>query len=150
MNIFENYLSIINKIILGNQDILKLKNIKNLNNVNLEVPPEHFNFDLSTNVCLILSKDNQINPKDLANNLKNLLLKEIKDFENIEIAGPGFLNIKLSKNGLVTNINEIFKNKDSMEQKILIKNIISSLYPLILQGPCMSVIVEERFWRCFV
>ena len=28
MNIFENYLSIINKIILDNQDILKLKNIK--------------------------------------------------------------------------------------------------------------------------
>ncbi len=117
MNIFENYLSIINKIILDNQDVLKLKNIKNLNNVNLEVPPEHFNFDLSTNVCLILSKENQINPKDLANNLKNLLLKEIKDFENIEIAGPGFLNIKLSKNGLVTNINEIFKNKDSYGAK---------------------------------
>ena len=57
MNIFENYLSIINKIILDNQDVLKLKNIKDLNNVNLEVPPEHFNFDLSTNVCLILSKE---------------------------------------------------------------------------------------------
>ena len=45
------------------------------------------------------------------------MLKEINNFENIEIAGPGFLNIKLSKNGLVTNINEIFKNKDSYGAK---------------------------------
>ena len=42
MNIFENYLSKINKIILDNKKILKLKILENLNNVNLEVPPESF------------------------------------------------------------------------------------------------------------
>ena len=48
MNIFEKYLSKINKIILSNKDVLKLTNIENLKNVNLEVPPDHFNFDFST------------------------------------------------------------------------------------------------------
>ena len=58
MNIFENYLTKINKIILENRDLLNLKNIESLNNVNLVVPPEHFNCDLSTNICLVLAKAN--------------------------------------------------------------------------------------------
>tara|TARA_B100000963_G_scaffold308701_1_gene284276 strand:+ start:7968 stop:9692 length:1725 start_codon:yes stop_codon:yes gene_type:complete len=117
MNIFEYYLSKINKIILKNKDLLNLENLQNLKNVNLEVPPEHFNFDLSTNISLVLSKVNNINPNQLANNIKKLLLENINHFEKIEIAGPGFLNINLSKEGLILNINDIFKNKDSYGSK---------------------------------
>ncbi len=112
MNIFENYLSKINRIILDNIDTLELNNVEDLNNANLEVPPEHFDYDLSSNISLILSKTNKINPKALANKIKNLLLKAIHHFEKIEVAGPGFLNIKLSKEGLAYNINEILKNKN--------------------------------------
>ncbi len=56
MNIFENYLKKINKIILENKVFLNLENIESLTNVNLESPPEPFNYDLSTNVCLVLAK----------------------------------------------------------------------------------------------
>ena len=38
MNIFENYLSKINKIILDNKKILKLAILEDLDKVNLEVP----------------------------------------------------------------------------------------------------------------
>ncbi len=117
MNIFENYLSKINNLILQNKDILKLKNFDNLHNINLEVPPEHFNFDLSSNISLILAKSNNLNPKNLALDLKNLLLNKIDHFENIEIAGPGFLNIKLSKKGMILNINEILANKENYGAK---------------------------------
>ncbi len=112
MNIFENYLSKINKIILDNIDTLELNNVKDLNNANLEVPPGHFDYDLSSNISLILSKTNKTNPNNLANKIKNLLLKKINHFEKIEVAGPGFLNIKLSKEGLAHNINEILKNEN--------------------------------------
>ena len=117
MNIFEDYLLKINKTVKDNKDILNVKNIENLNNVNLEVPPDHFNFDFSTNISLVLSKNNKINPMDLAKNIKILLIKHIKHFEKIEVAGPGFLNINLSKEGLVTNINYIFDDKDSYGSK---------------------------------
>ena len=110
MNIFEYYLSEINKLILDHQDDLKLIDLDNLRNVNLEVPPEQFNFDLSCNISLILGKSNKQNPKTLASQLKNLLKKKIKNFEIIEIAGPGFLNIKLSKAAIVKNINSILEN----------------------------------------
>ena len=117
MNIFENYLSKINDIILDNKDDLNLNHTDNLKSVNLEVPPDHFNFDLSTNICLVLSKENKIDPNNLAKDIKKLLLENINHFEVIEIAGPGFLNIKLSKEGLASNINEIFQNKETFGSK---------------------------------
>ena len=60
-----------------------------------------------------MSKVNKLNPKNLAENIKDLLLKNISDFETIETAGPGFLNIKLSKKGIISNINNILKDKDN-------------------------------------
>ena len=69
MNIFEYYLSEINKIILTHKEDLKLINLDNLKNINLEVPPEEFNYDLSCNISLVLSKSNKLNPKNLATQL---------------------------------------------------------------------------------
>ena len=56
MNIFEHHLSEIRKIILSEKDSLKLKNVENLKGVNLEIPPEQFNFDLSCNIAMVLGK----------------------------------------------------------------------------------------------
>ena len=110
MNIFEYYLSEINKVILNHKDDLKLSNLDNLSNVSLEVPPEQFNFDLSCNISLVLSKSNKLNPKSFAEQLKNLFESKIKYFEIINIAGPGFLNIKLSKSAMIENINSILES----------------------------------------
>ncbi len=117
MNIFENYLQKINQLIHKNKDQLKLIELKNLQNVNLEVPPEHFNFDLSSNVSMILAKSNNINPRDLASDIRDLLLKNISHFKKIEIAGPGFLNIEFSKEGLVFNIKEILNSNEKYGSK---------------------------------
>ena len=110
MNIFEYYLSKINKLVISHKELLKLKNLDNLRSVNLEVPPEKFNFDLSCNIALVLAKSNKLNPQNLSIELKNLFKKEIKNFDKIEIAGPGFINIKLSKVAIIENINSILKN----------------------------------------
>ena len=83
----------------------------------MEVPPEHFNFDLSTNISLVLAKKNNLDPMDLANKIKDLLLAKIDEFHKIEIARPGFLNIKFSKKGIVKNINNIFQNRESYGSK---------------------------------
>ena len=77
MNIFENYLSKINKVVRDNKDSLDLVNLDNLKNVNLEVPPDHFNFDLSTNISLVLAKNNKLNTSDLAKNIIELFLINI-------------------------------------------------------------------------
>ena len=76
MNIFEYHLKEIQNLILVNKKILKLENIDNLNNVNLEVPPEEFNFDLSCNIAMVLGKSNKLNSKDLAEKIKEMFLKK--------------------------------------------------------------------------
>jgi arginyl-tRNA synthetase len=59
---------------------------------------------------MVLGKANKINPKDLAKKIKEIFLKKISNFSEVEIAGPGFLNIKLSKKALINNINSILEN----------------------------------------
>ena len=113
MNIFEYHLKEIQKLILVKNNILKLEKIENLDKINLEVPPEQYNFDLSCNIAMVLGKSNKLNPKKLAEKLRELFLDQIKSFSNVEVAGPGFLNIKLSKSALKENINYILKNNEN-------------------------------------
>ena len=117
MNIFEEYINKITTLILKNQKLLKLDNLNNFKGIVVESPPVEFNFDLSCNAGLVLGKINKINPKELANKIKDLILKDLKDFEKIEIAGPGFLNLKLTNKFLISNINQILENRKSYGKK---------------------------------
>ena len=118
MNIFEEYLHLIKSLIIDNQKLLKLENLKEFKGVVVEIPPAEFNYDLSCNICLILAKINNIDPKDLAKKIESLMNKSIKDFEKIEVAGPGFLNIKLSNEALINNIKKILENKETYGKKL--------------------------------
>jgi len=117
MNIFEEYINKITALILKNQKLLKLDNLNNFKGIVVESPPVEFNFDLSCNAGLVLGKINKINPKELANKIKDLILKDLKDFEKIEIAGPGFLNLKLTNKSWILNINQILENRKSYGKK---------------------------------
>ena len=119
MNIFQYYLSEIHNLVLNHKDDLKLKYIDALKNISLEVPPEVFNCDLSCNASLILAKPNKLNPKDLAIKLKDLFKDKINHFDSVEIAGPGFLNIKLSNGAIIKNINSILEKNESYGSSIM-------------------------------
>ena len=111
MNIFEHHLLEIKNLTLKKKSILKLDKVGNLDSINLEIPPEKFNFDLSCNIALVLAKENNQDPKILAEKFKKVFLEKISNFSEIEIAGPGFLNINLSNKAIINNINLILKNK---------------------------------------
>ena len=111
MNIFEDYLNKITILIIKNQKLLELNDLNNFKGVTVESPPADFDFDLSCNVSLVLGKINKVNPRDIAEKIKTLILTNLEDFESIEIAGPGFVNLKLTNQSLVKNINNILENK---------------------------------------
>ena len=117
MNIFDNHLSEIQNLVLKNKAIFELKNTDNLKSVNLEIPPDKFNFDLSCNIAMVLGKSNNMNPKILAEKLSEIFLKKIESFSEIQVAGPGFLNIKLSKLALVENIKLILQDNENYGSK---------------------------------
>ena len=112
MNIFENYLKLILKNINHHYKELGINKIESLNGINLEKPPSNFDCDISSNAVLVLAQQNKCNPIKLGNNIKKLLEKNIKDFKDIEIAGPGFLNITLKNEALISIINNILKKNE--------------------------------------
>ena len=67
---------------------------------------------LTTNVCMVTASILKINPKKLAEELKTRLQK-INKFDNVEVAGPGFINISLKRDNFASIIEYINKNKDS-------------------------------------
>jgi arginyl-tRNA synthetase len=122
MNIFKTFLSKIKIIIEENNNTLDLKKLNTFMGVTVENPPPEFNFDLSCNVVLILSKLNKQNPKVLASKIKKLFLEKINEFEEIDIAGPGFLNIRLKNEAVKKIILDITKNKNEYGSTINNKN----------------------------
>ena len=67
---------------------------------------------ITSNVCMVAASILKLNPKNLAEDLKTRLEK-IDKFANVEIAGPGFVNISLNREDFVSTIEFINKNKDS-------------------------------------
>ena len=103
MNIFDKYLEIIYKLIKDESDNGKLILPHKLNSITVEIPPEKFDCDLSTNVAMVLGKINKKPPLILAEQIKKRL-SEVLDINEIKIAKPGFINIKLKNDywGLFT------------------------------------------------
>ncbi len=112
MNLLTNYLEVIKKTVKTNKEINALLLEKNFSNINIEIPPENINFDLSSNIALVLGKRNKINPNEVAIKIKKILSTKIKDFSSVEIAGPGFINIKLSNSSWIKNINLVLKSRN--------------------------------------
>ena len=57
------------------------------------LPPKNHKADISCNAAMILAKVNNSSPIKLAEILKKNLLLNLKEFKDIEIVEPGFLNI---------------------------------------------------------
>jgi len=110
MNIFEQYLDNIKKILL---DLSKKGDLilpENLHGITSEVPPEKFNSDISTNVAMVLSKANKKSPIDLATTLADVIKKKDKLIQEISVIKPGFINIKFKSIFWTNFIEEINKN----------------------------------------
>ena len=67
---------------------------------------------ITSNVCMVAASILKLNPKKLAEDLKTRLEK-IDKFANVEVAGPGFVNISLNREDFVSTIEFINKKKDS-------------------------------------
>ena len=111
MNLFKIYLSEIKKTIKKNRREINFNSEQDLNSIIVETTPEKFDFDFSSNAAMALSKSVKDNPRNIAEKIKNILEKKSKDFSQISIAGPGFLNFKLTNKAWIKIIQDISKIK---------------------------------------
>ena len=92
MNIINYYRDKIKNILL---DEFTLKE-SDLENISFELPKESSLGDLSTNASMVLSGKLKKSPQEIASTIIDLI-KDNPDFEEVQVAGKGFINIYLKK-----------------------------------------------------
>ncbi|GAB5482078.1 MAG: arginine--tRNA ligase [Parasphingorhabdus sp.] len=75
-------------------------------NVTLEPPRDPSHGDLSTNAAMVLSKAAGEKPRDLAEKIVGKL-EALDDVKTAEMAGPGFINLRVSDAVLIAELKEI-------------------------------------------
>ena len=85
--------------------------------VELTRPDEQFG-DFATNVALQLAKQIGKNPREVAEAIKNELTHDV--IAGVDVAGPGFLNIKLTDKALIDAIN-LSPHKTLAGKKVLVE-----------------------------
>ncbi len=82
--------------------------VKSIFNIEVEVeltrPDEKFG-DFSTNVAMKLSKELGKNPKEIAETLVGILSENTELVSEVSIAGPGFINLRLTDNAIFSLTN---------------------------------------------
>src|SRR5690606_15783817 len=97
--------------------------------IELEFPSDPEHGDYSTNVALILAKEAKKNPLDLAREIvEEILQKKPSEIESAEVAGPGFINFRLSREFLKAVLTDIQdsgehygKNEARKEEGIMVE-----------------------------
>jgi len=110
MNIFENYLLKIEKIIKSAQKDNLLELPDNLSGINVDIPPAKFTGDISTNVAMVLSKINKKSPLELAKQIADLIKNSDNNIDEISIEKPGFINLKFKTNFWNVFILDVLNN----------------------------------------
>ena len=113
MNIFDTYLDKIKNLVikLNKKSLIEIP--ESLIGINVDVPPEKFDCDISTNVAMVLSKINRKSPLDLANQLSELIKKDDENIYSVNVANPGFINIKFKESFWNNFLKDIINNYKS-------------------------------------
>jgi arginyl-tRNA synthetase len=94
MNLFAHFGQILDKEIAGLIAAEGLNASADLSKVTIEPPRDPAHGDISTNAAMVLSKALALQPRVLAAKIAERLSKA-DDIDNVEIAGPGFINVRL-------------------------------------------------------
>ena len=150
MNIFDIYLNKIKNLLinLNKDNLIELPDT--LNGINVDIPPSNFDFDISSNVAMVLSKINRKSPITIAKNLVILLKENDKNIENIEILKPGFINIKFKNifwnkfiEEILINYKSYGSNYNETKKKYLIEFVSANPTGPLHVGHCRGAILGD-------
>ena len=150
MNIFDEYLEKIKKILLDNKDKGNLVLPNSLDGITAEAPPLKFNSDISTNAAMVLSKINKITPTDLANKLVEPIKKDDPFIDDISVIKPGFINIKFKPifwtkfvENIINDTKNFGINKTEKKKKYLIEFVSANPTGPLHVGHCRGAVLGD-------
>ena len=86
--------------------------------------------DYSTNIAMRLAKSLHKKPVDIANELIEVLKKNLTEASEVSVAGPGFINFKINESALSACINQIIdagkdygKSEFGKHEKLLVEYV---------------------------
>ena len=110
----------VNKIELSLKEVLKQAIIDlnyvddyELDKIVIEIPKDKAHGDYSSNIAMQLTKVLKQNPREIANNIISAINKEAGNINQVEIAGPGFINLFLNKDAMTSIIKEVLNEQDN-------------------------------------
>lgn len=127
-------------------------NINTEKQIIIEKPKEENYGDYSTNIALLLTKELNDNPMNIAMKIK----ETIKDnmINKIEIVSPGFINIFINSEYLLDNLNRIIKEKNNYgknntgkNKKINIEYVSANPTGLLHIGHCRGATYGDNLSR---
>ena len=95
MNIFNEFEQKIKELLQQSDIKTKDGSPLDLSRMSIEAPRDPSHGDLATNAAMVLSKSVGCNPRALAERIATLLETD-KDIESVNVAGPGFINLRLT------------------------------------------------------
>ena len=104
-NQFENHINeIYDKLVASGQ----LEAGHDLSKMTVELPRDEAHGDLATNVAMVTAKSAKMNPRELAA-LYAAELEALDEVNAVEIAGPGFLNLRLPHGVWQAQLRDIYQ-----------------------------------------
>ncbi len=150
MNIFDQYINKIKKILLDLSKNGKLILPEKLDGITAEIPPSKFNSDISTNVAMVLSKVNKKSPLDLAEILTKVFKQNDKFIADIRVVKPGFINIKFKSIFWTNFVKEIIENSKTFginlkekKKKYLVEFVSANPTGPLHVGHCRGAILGD-------
>ncbi|MCY6380578.1 arginine--tRNA ligase [Hoeflea prorocentri] len=95
MNLFKDFEGRVLVALESLERIRAQSDAVNLQRVAVEPPRDPSHGDVATNAAMVLAKSLGTNPRELAAEISGVLERD-EDIESISVAGPGFINMKLS------------------------------------------------------
>lgn len=93
--------------------VKKTQDVEQIPDIKIEIPKDKNNGDFSTNLAMVLTKLARKNPRVIAEELISALDKEALHIESVDIAGPGFINFKMSSASLTNIIDTVLDEKEN-------------------------------------
>ena len=79
----------------------------------VEVPRDPSHGDLATNIAMILAGRLKQNPRQIAEQIKGALEAKKELFSTVEVAGPGFLNVRFQPQFLYQKFHQVWEGKET-------------------------------------
>lgn len=109
----------VNKIEISLKEVLRKAIIElqyvedySLEQIVIEIPKDKTHGDYSTNIAMQLTRILRRNPREIAQEIVNVVDQESAHIDHVEIAGPGFINLFLKKDAMTSIIKEVLAEKE--------------------------------------